>query len=273
MPRIDPASEAVILAGAGRAILLQLARPAVGYGVARHSDFARNPMGRLHGTLMYVYAVMSGTPADRDLASSFVNRMHAPVHGPGDAHSPAYDARDPELQLWVAATLYDTAMTVYERVLGHLPPARADEVYARYAALGTALDVPPDLWPASPAAFREYWRGALAQLSVDDTIRAQADELWAASEAPRWVRLLMPLNRWVTAGLLPAPVREQYGLAWSPRQQCRFDRLWAVLAAVYPRLPRVVRVWPQQYYLRRLRRLARPDTPRAPQTPPPAAAR
>jgi uncharacterized protein (DUF2236 family) len=261
VPRIDPASEAIVLAGAGRAILLQLARPAVGYGVARHSDFARNPMGRLHGTLMYVYAVMAGTPGDRALAASFVTRMHRPVHGGGD-DAPAYDARDPELQLWVAATLYDTAATVYERVLGRLPEAEADRLYARYAALGTALDVPDGLWPADRAAFRRYWAAASGELRVDDTIRGQAEALWAASEAPRWVRVLMPVNRWVTAGILPPAVRDEYGLAWSARDQRRLDRLWAVIGVVYPRLPRVFRQWPQRYYLERLRRSAGPGTPR-----------
>lgn len=273
MPRVDPASEAILLAGAGRAILLQLARPQVGYGVARHSDFARNPMGRLHGTLMYVYAVMAGTPDDLTLASGFVSRMHTPVHGPADARAPAYDARDPELQLWVAATLYDTAATVYRCVLGNLPERAADELYQRYAALGTALDVPPGRWPADRHAFAEYWAESLRLLSVDATIRAQADALWAAEEAPGWVRLLMPFNRWLTAGLLPEGVRKAFGLRWSARQQRRLALLWRMLAVTYPRLPRRLRVWPQEYYLRRLRRLARPDTPRERRRPPAGAAR
>jgi uncharacterized protein (DUF2236 family) len=256
---IEPWSEAVILAGAGRAILLQLARPEVGYGVARHSTFAQNPLGRLHGTLMYVYAVMAGTPADRQVAASYVTRMHGPVKGPDleDAAVPAYDARDPDLQLWVAATLYETAMLVYERVLGHLPEARADAVYAHYAALGTALDVPEGAWPADRAAFADYWRSASQRLAVDDTVREQADALWRAAAAPAWVRLLMPLNRFVTAGLLPGEVRQQFSMDWSARDQRRLDRLWSLVAAVYPHLPRFVRTLPQRYYLRRLRRSAR----------------
>ncbi|RKR76069.1 oxygenase MpaB family protein [Frondihabitans australicus] len=256
-PRIDPVAEGVILAGAGRAILLQLARPEVGYGVARHSDFARNPMGRLNGTLMYVYAVMTGSDADREFAAAFVSRMHTPVHGPGDDEAPAYDARDPGLQLWVAATLYDTALLVYRRALGNPPTSIEDELYRRYAALGTALDVPSEAWPQDREAFSAYWRSASQSLHVDPAIRAQADELWRATAAPWWVRRLMPLNRFVTAGLLPPDVRDGFGLSWSPRRQRRFDRLWTVVAAVYPRLPAVVRTAPQRYYLGRLRALRR----------------
>ena len=244
----------MILAGAGRAILLQLASPAVGHGVARHSDFAQNPMARLHGTLMYVYAVMAGTPDDLALAQRYVRRKHEPVHGGGAEGVPAYDARDPELQLWVAATLYDTAILVHDRVLGHLPEARADALYERYAALGTALEVPRSMWPADRRAFAKFWTETSARLTVDDTVRAQADALWTAAAAPRWVRALMPLNRFVTADLLPPAVRVAYGMPWSPRDQRRADLLWGVVRVVYPRLPARWRTWPERYYLRRLRR-------------------
>jgi uncharacterized protein (DUF2236 family) len=251
---VDPASEAVILVGAGRAILLQLASPGVGHGVARHSDFAQNPMARLHGTLMYVYAVMAGTPDDLALAQRYVRRKHEPVHGGGADGVPAYDARDPALQLWVAATLYDTAILVHDRVLGPLPESRADALYERYAALGTALEVAPSMWPADRGAFTTYWNEALGRLTVDDTVRAQVDALWKASAAPRWVRLLMPLNRFVTADLLPPSVRMAYGMPWSPRDERRARALWGVARAVYPRLPVRVRTWPERYYLGRLRR-------------------
>lgn len=264
---VDPASEAAILLGAGRAILLQLARPEVGYGVARHSAFAENPMARLHGTLMYVYAVLAGTPDDRRIAQGFVRRMHAPVRGGGDGGVPAYDARDPELQLWVAATLYDTAILVHGRVLGHLPEDRADALYQRYAALGTALEVPPEAWPADRAAFRRYFEEASGRLRVDATIRAQADALWAATKAPRWVRVLMPLNRFITAALLPPEVREQYGMRWTIRDQRRADLLWRGLGVVYPRLPARLRTWPERYYLARLRRSGKAGRPGGRRTP------
>ena len=270
--RVDPASEAIILAGAGRAILLQLAYPQVGYGVARHSNFADNPMSRLHGTLMYVYAVMAGTPADRELAQRYVRRMHEPVHGGGADGVPAYDARDPELQLWVAATLYDTAILVHRRVLGHLPESRATALYERYAALGTALEVPPASWPEDRSAFARYWQDATGRLAPDDTIRAQADALWKAAKAPRWVRPLMPLNRFVTADLLPPDVRDAYGMAWTPSDQRRADLLWSVVRLVYPRLPVRLRTWPQRYYLGRVRRGSR-GTSRAPRLLRRAAAR
>ena len=58
----DIGAEAALLAGGGRAILLQLANPAVGHAVADHSNFTADPLRRLRNTLSYVYALVYGSP-------------------------------------------------------------------------------------------------------------------------------------------------------------------------------------------------------------------
>jgi len=55
---------------------------------------------------------------------------------------------------------------------------------------------------------------------------------------------LANLNRLVTTGLLPEPVREQMQLPWGPKEQRRFDRFFAVVRTVNRFLPRFVRVAP-----------------------------
>jgi uncharacterized protein (DUF2236 family) len=279
----DIAPESVLLAGAGRAILLQIAYPEIGYGVARHSDFAARPMDRLNATLSYIYALASGSDDDVRAVRRAVNRAHAgvrnppparagaaagpPAVAPGDtsrvatpggppAHAagdPHYDARDPQLQLWVAATLYDTAVTVYEKVFGALDDDEADRVYREYAVLGTALQMPEELWPATRSDFRAYWNATLPRLRVDGTVRGVADALLRAEKAPLAIRRAMPLARLVTVALLPDAVRREFGFAWSERRDRRFERLVRVTAPVYRVLPRTVRRWPQRHYLARLR--------------------
>jgi hypothetical protein len=141
-----------MLAGGGCAILLQLAHPSVGRGVAEHSDFASRPYDRLIGTLTYVTAVACGTEDDIRAVHRAVGRAHAPVHGAADSETPAYSAFDPDLQLWVTATLYWTAVRVHERVFGPLDQASADRFYREFAAVGTSLQLPPEAWPASRVA-------------------------------------------------------------------------------------------------------------------------
>jgi uncharacterized protein (DUF2236 family) len=68
------------------------------------------------------------------------------------------------------------------------------------------------------------------------------------------LRLVMPLARVVTTGLLPDGVRTLFNLPWTPAEQRRFDRIFRITRAVYPRLPRRLRYWPKNHYLRALRR-------------------
>src|SRR2546425_11123570 len=77
--------EVVLLAGWGRAILLQLAHPLVAQGVADHSGFATQRRGhvkRLKRTLRAMLALTFGTPDEAEKAAAGINRIHDRVHGP-----------------------------------------------------------------------------------------------------------------------------------------------------------------------------------------------
>ena len=166
----DMAGESLLLGGGGRAILLQLANPAVGHGVADHSDFVDRPLARLHGTMTYLYAIVYGSEEESAAVRRLVDRAHAPVRSDASS-SVAYDAHDPQLQLWVAATLYDSAIDLYERVYG--PVAASEAVYRDYERVGTALQLPPGAWPADRATFRAWWDARLGELVVDGPRRTQ----------------------------------------------------------------------------------------------------
>ncbi|MHA7306702.1 oxygenase MpaB family protein [Arthrobacter sp. TMN-49] len=252
MSLADVAPESVLLAGAGSAILLQLANPAVGYGVARHSNFATDPLKRLHGTLSYIYTLSNGTPAQRRHVQAQVQRAHLPVKFSGSPAVPAYDAANPVQQLWVAATLYKSAAQTYATVFPALSASDAESVYAGYGVLGTALGMPAELWPASCADFEVYWEQQVALLSVDETVSAVARELLAANHAPVWVKLLMPLVRFLTVGLLPPTVREMYGFRWSLHKDWVLRTLFKVTAVLVRITPKKVRHSPMRYYLRRV---------------------
>lgn len=239
----DIAGEAVLLAGGARAILLQIADPGVGEGVARHSDFASDPMRRLRNTLSYIYVIVYGTADDRARVVAMVDAAHRSVRGPG------YDAVDPQSQLWVAATLYDTAVTLYQQVFGSLSAEEADALYREYAVLGTALQVPAELWPDDREAFARYWNSQLARLRVTDDTRRVARELLHSRAIPWWLRAGMPLARLVTAGLLTPSLRVAFELPWDAQRQRRYERAMRAAAVVYPRLPRRIRHWPLRHYL------------------------
>lgn len=252
----DISAEAILLAGGGRAILLQIANPAVGHGVAAHSDFKRRPVDRVRSTMTYIYTVVYGTDEQLRTVQRRVNRAHGPVHSsrePGlDAVVEGFNAFDPQLQLWVAATLYDTTVTVYERIFGRLDSGTADRIYADCARLGTSLQVPPELWPADRTTFDAYWRDCAQHLRADDTTRAVAHDLLYPGTEPPWLRALMPMVRLVTVGLLPPDLRAEFALPWNARRQRRFDATMRLFGLVYPKLPRRIRHSLKNHLLRRV---------------------
>lgn len=254
----DIAAEAVLIAGGGAAILLQIADERVGLGVAHHSDFASRPLDRLHATLTYVYVQVYGTDAERRHAARTVGAAHTPVRSDANGRHPAYSASDPELQLWVAATLYRTAINLYERVHGALPPATAERVYQEYAVLGTALGMPQRLWPADRVAFDDYWRTAHSGLRVTPDARRVARDLLHPRVAPAWLRAAMPLARLVTAGLLDDTLRDAYGLPWSASRQRRFDSFIRVTRMLWRWLPPGIRHLPAIMLLRGFRHTKTP---------------
>jgi uncharacterized protein (DUF2236 family) len=219
------ARDSTLVLGGGAAILLQLADPVVAAGVAAHSAFADDPVRRLRHTLGYVYAIMLGDAETVRRAAGYVDRAHAGVPG----------ATDPDRQLWVAATLYRVGVQVHELIRGPLPDDLADELYAASAQLGTALQLPAHGWPADRAAFDRYWTDAVQTLRVGDDARAVARDLLNPRRVPAWVRAGMPLGRTLTAGLLPASVREAYGLPFRARSFRRAVRVARVAGLVTPR--------------------------------------
>lgn len=239
----------MLLGGAGAAILLQLADPRVGRGVAAHSSFAQDPLKRLWATLDYVYAVALGGPRLRAAQVAHVGRAHDPVHGEAAGDHPHYDAHDDDARVWVAMTLAWSGTRSWEAVLGPLGGAAQDEVTRGYGRLASALGVPPGLWFETRAEFDAEFARRVRQLRVQDDAVAVSRTLLAARSAPLWLRAAMPAARLATAALLPPPIREQFGLPYGPARDALWRGAVGGLAVVYPRLPVAVRQAPAWWRL------------------------
>ena len=238
------AAEPAVLLGAGRALLLQVAHPSVAQGVADHSEFQANPFKRLSGTLEATNAVVFGSEELAANVGRRISRVHDHVTGPG------YHANDPALLLWVHATLVDTAITCFEKFVRPLQRREGDELYEQSTLVAEVFGCPQSAQPATFADFRAYFNDTAAGLEVSDAGRSLAhDIIWPALPiVPRPVQpvLAPPLSvfRLFTVGLLPAPLREQFGFTWAPKQQRRYRRAARVAATAGRVAPRSLRVAP-----------------------------
>jgi uncharacterized protein (DUF2236 family) len=250
-PGFDPkamktvASEAILLAGGAYAVLLQMAYPGVAKGVDEHSNFAYRPTDRLRTTMTYVYCMMYGSPEEKKTIIEWVHNAHTVVKGPD------YTADDPDLQLWVAATLYGGATEIYERFFDKPDEATADRIYREYSIIATSLRVPPGMWPENRAAFWKYWNHMLETLPICQNAKNVCQDLCYNKHGPLWVRANLPIVRVFTAEWLTPRMRQEYGLKRSPKA---YKLLMFNLKAVYPALPRALRQYPVNYYLKDMRK-------------------
>jgi uncharacterized protein (DUF2236 family) len=202
--------EGVVLLGGGRALLMQVAHPAVAKGVAEHSSFRQGKRARLLRTLQPTLAIVFGTEAQAREAASSVNRVHASVVGDG------YRADEPELLFWVLATLIDTALYMHARFLRPLSAGEAESYYQDMLTAGELLGVRRDLAPPHIAAFRAYMADAMPGLHITPEARAIARDLFSG-------RGVAALGGWglrqLTLSLLQPELREAYGFEWSRRQE------------------------------------------------------
>ncbi len=244
----DIALEACIYLGAGAAIIRQLANPAVGLGVARHSSALQDPMPRLYKTMDYIYVVALGSDRERRIIAREVDQAHKPVR------SQYYDAFDPQLQLWVAATLYKGGIEVYELMFGRLDQASREHLLQQAAVYGTTLQMPPALWPADSEAFEHYWDRALAGFDVPAEVRDYVHALLEASAAPWYIKALMPVQSLATRALLGPSLRRKFELPWSRRDEFLWRWFMRIAPPVYRLLPIRLRYLPARWHLRRWRK-------------------
>jgi uncharacterized protein (DUF2236 family) len=240
--------EGIILAGGAVAILLQVAAPGVARGVDEHSNFAYRPVDRLRTTMTYIYCMAFGTREEKRIVVKMVHLAHASVNGPG------YSADDPTLQLWVAATLYAVGTGLYQRIFGNMDEETAEALYREYAILAVSLRVRPEMWPANRKAFWKYWDHQIATLQITEYAERVAKDLLYNTKAPLRVRAVLPLVRLITTEMLPPRLQDAFGLK-SNRSRRRLNQMIMVFTkAVYPHIPKSIRTYSMQYYLKDMRR-------------------
>lgn len=247
-------AERVVLFGWSRAILLQLAHPLIAAGVAEHSTFrgsAREVAARLHHTVGAMLALTFGAPTSRDETLERIREIHRRVNGrlpaavgPFAAGTP-YSAEDPDLVLWVHVTLLDSIPLVYERFVSPLSDADRDEYCAEAAGTAVALGARDHDVPRTWNAMRRLLEAAHGsdRIVVGPQARALAGAVLAPG-VPRPIAPVSALNRLVTIGLLPDPIRRQYGYEWSDAREERLRRTIAIIGGVRRVLPDVLALWP-----------------------------
>ncbi len=243
--------ERILLAGGAAALLLQIAHPLVAAGVAAHSDFRADPFRRLQATLDTTLRITFGDREQAAAAAERVGRVHARVRGRlrrpvgrFDAGTP-YDASDSSLALWVHASLLGTSLQVYGRFVRRLTLADRERYYQEAKPFAHVFGVGDDVLPPDYRAFRAYLARMVEgpDLAVGEDARLLATQI-LAPPVPLPARPALPPLRAVTAWLLPARLRGEFGLSWGPGKGALLAGLGGPTRLAVRTLPGRLRYWP-----------------------------
>jgi uncharacterized protein (DUF2236 family) len=233
--------ESVLMLGGARALLMQAAHPGVAAGIVEHSDYATEPWKRLGRTLTALYTVVFGTRAEADEVGRAVRAVHRRVRGT-TTDGERYSALDPELQLWVHATLVDTGIAMYDAYVRPLTRGECETFYVEMKAVARVFGVPARILPPGYEEFRAYERRLL-----DERVLRVTDAAGAVAETVTRPPVPLPLRPAVAAlvranvALLPPELRAQYGFSWTPVDSTAFAASARVARTLLPLAPSPVR--------------------------------
>ncbi len=107
------------LVGGIRALLMQAAHPAALTGVAEHSQYDTDPLGRLERTTRWLTITSFGSTEAIAREAKRVNEIHKRVSGDfqdTSGHQGKYSAADPRYLLWVHCAFTDSFLRTYEEL-------------------------------------------------------------------------------------------------------------------------------------------------------------
>jgi uncharacterized protein (DUF2236 family) len=243
--------ESVVGLAGPRTLLLQATHPVAFAGFFAHTGALDEPYERLSRTARTMDAIMFGPRAEADRLTRRVRAMHRRVRG--ELAAPAgrfpagtpYAADDPELLLWILATIVDSSLLVYDKYVARLSRDERDAYWQDYRLIGTLFGLREAEMPADIDGFDAYMADMLASgdLHITPEARKLALQIVMRPPVPLHLRPLLELANQITVGLLPADIRRGYGLRWDPaRSVALHGGAEYVRRVVVPLLPDRVRL-------------------------------
>jgi uncharacterized protein (DUF2236 family) len=217
-------------------------------------------MGRLRRTLSSTNQIAFGRASQAKAVSERVAGRHRKVRGTvltGVEGPRAYSAFEPDLLLWVLATLITAAINGYELIYGELSIARKEAFYRDMCRFGTYFGVLESLSPKDLPAFDAYYTSMVEGELLGS--HPTCGELARVVVHPQDTVAAAILGRaidFVVVETLPPKVRERLGLisTISSRLCMRLTR--RALPRIFPALPSKVRFYPE--YLKAIAELRAP---------------
>jgi uncharacterized protein (DUF2236 family) len=255
------ARERAVLLGGPTALLLQVAHPLLAAGVAQHSGFEEDPLGRLTGTLNALLVAAFGDRAQALAIAREVAKAHGPVKGilpqtEGEwEKGTAYRASQPDLDLWVYATLIESALDTYSAFVRKLSFRERAKYYDDSEPFGKLFGVTRPVRPPTYSDFQLYYQDMIDNRLVVGPTALQISA--GIFQAKLWGVPVNPLAQVLAANLLPPTLAQAYRIQPRPISRASFRLLRGLVWGGIRITPCPLRFWP--HYSIALRRVYGPS--------------
>ncbi len=220
-----------------RSLLMQALHPLAMAGVDQHSDWRRDPVGRLAATQGYVTTVTFAERAAAERAAARVRGIHTHVCGTDLVTGKPYAASDPALLLWVHVALVDATMAAARLLGAGFSAAELDRYVAEMVVAAELVGVPRDLVPASVAGVGEYLAAVRPELRGTPAARESMDYLLNPPDLDEDVAEIWQDIRYAAMAALPAWAREMHGYRavaeLTPERRTEIRQTLGVLDALF----------------------------------------
>jgi uncharacterized protein (DUF2236 family) len=236
-----------------RPAVLQNMLAELGQGVLDHSVFFADTAGRIKRSLPPIFMTVYGS--DDDNPGQRVRDFHTQIKGSMPDGS-RYHALDPDTYFWAHATFVEQVLYFADTFVRRLSREEREQIYLESKTWYRRYGVSDRAMPANYADFERYWDRMIDEIVVaHPTAKYGVGYVTKGFPCPKGVprvlwRVIAPIFNpaaaFLTTGGMPPRTRDLLGLAWSERQERRYQRcaaLWRSRAVnwLWDHLPMAMR--------------------------------
>ena len=216
--------------GFQRAVVVEELDPALVAAVDKTHDIYKRPRTRYDRTLRYFAMVAFGDSRSTAHVADVLVKIHSKAIGNDPYSGKAYDANDPDSQLWIHLTAWHSILYAYETFgPGKLSPEDESQYWQECAVAAELQTCSPDDVPRTREGIQEYFDQMRPQLVGSDIARQAMNHLLKAdvmmppmpfflrpaawfvgrvlragtvSTMPKWMNEMSGLKQWAVTGFL-----------------------------------------------------------------------
>lgn len=240
------------LFGGARALLMQAAHPLVSAGARQTSFYARDPWKRLIRTVQLQLIIAFGSKEEANQTAARINQLHETIKGTDPVTGHRYDGLDKDLLLWVHATLEESSLLMYEKLVRSLSDAERDQYHRENLTAAELILLPRDHVPATFGETVDYIDQVVkgSDLLLTD-VALEVYDLMRGGPVPWHTKPVWQFVAFAARGTLPPELQDLYNITWDSKRQRILDANFRMIRRTHRFVPdrfRTVRpaVWAER---------------------------